>query len=153
MWVTATNVPCGSHGFEVRSYLSTNTRYDCKRKKKIFLANIICYSGSKMSSLWFKPIPCYFYKYFGNFGERKTTIFEKNCIFFKTWVGPITVLKYIFLIIRFQLSNLLLVLALIRDLIVILLELILSQLSNFRPKGAIEELKTLLKDNKTYDIP
>ena len=35
-----------------------------KEKRKYFLANIICYSGSKMSSLWFKPRPCYLSTYF-----------------------------------------------------------------------------------------
>ena len=81
MWVTTTNVPCGSHGFEVWSYLSTNTRYDCKRKKKIFLANKIAISARKCPHYGLNQDLVIFYKYFGNFRERKIhTIFEKNCI-------------------------------------------------------------------------
>ena len=115
MWVTTTNVPCGSHGFEVRSYLSTHTRYDWKRKKKRFLANRkLLFRLENVTKLWFKPRPRYFCKYFGNFSERKNHL-QKELYSFKHESAQLH-LKYIFLIIRFQLSNLVLMLALIRDL-------------------------------------
>ena len=117
MWVTTTNVPCGSHGFEVRSYLPTHTRYDWKKKEKIFIKQKLLFRLENVltiTKLWFKPRPRYFYKYFGNFSERKNHL-QKELYSFKHESAQLH-LKYIFLIIRFQLSNLVLMLALIRDL-------------------------------------
>ena len=117
MWVTTTNVPCGSHGFEVRSYLPTHTRYDWKKKEKIFSKQKLLFRLENVltiTKLWFKPRPRYFCKYFGNFSERKNHL-RKELYSFKHESAQLH-LKYIFLIIRFQLSNLVLMLALIRDL-------------------------------------
>ena len=80
MWVTTTNVPCGSHGFEVRSYLSTHTRYDWKRKKKRFLANKNCYFGWKMLQSYGLNQDLVIFTNTLVILVKEKTIFEKNCI-------------------------------------------------------------------------
>ena len=85
-----------------------------RKKEKIFIKQKLLFRLENVTKLWFKPRPRYFYKYFGNFSERKNHL-QKELYSFKHESAQLH-LKYIFLIIRFQLSNLVLMLALIRDL-------------------------------------